>query len=193
MPLVHRSLRGALFVAFVAVVGRSWSFTAVVDWRPVLTHVPPAAADVALARAWRVLTDFDHYGEWNSFTVGVDTAPGLPEPGSPVGLSVVLGQPWPLDRWHGAHGGPGTRLELNFTWLEFNPTTRRMCWGIRHARAPLGLGPALHRVLHSNRCAELRHDEGTGEVQVRHTDENVGALAPLGSCFGRRSSAGSRR
>jgi hypothetical protein len=224
---VH-SLRAALLVAALAVVGKSWSFTAAVDWTSILAIVPSspglgdadaevsARAEVAaLERCWRVLTAFERYGEWNSFTVGVALGGGgagsLPSVGDRVALTVALGHPWPLDRAlalvHPAiaattDNGSGvqataasttrtTTLDLAFTWTEFDPRARRMCWGMRHRDVgPAFVRAALHRLIHSNRCAELRYSrspatEGAGtavtagSVQVRHTDENVGILAPL--------------
>jgi hypothetical protein len=164
-----------LLIAWV-ITSQNGSFLAETEFKTVA--VSPLASSgsesAALDEAWKVLTAFDEYGEWNSFTFGVTSSSSSPpQPGSPVVLQVSLGCPWPISRFITGR----TTMTLDFFWLVYDENAKTMCWGIRNEKFPI-----FDRMLHSNRCAFLRFVEVgdyEGHVQIRHEDENLGFLAPL--------------
>jgi len=163
-----------LLIALV-ITSQNGRFLAETEFKTVA--VTPLASleseSTSLDEAWRVLTAFDEYGEWNSFTFSVTSSSSPPQPGSPVVLQVSLGFPWPISRFITGR----TIMTLDFYWLVYDENAKTMCWGIRNDKFPF-----FDRMLHSNRCAFLRFVDGgdsEGHVQIRHKDENLGFLAPL--------------
>jgi hypothetical protein len=210
------------------------------DWQvvhSVVTGVEEAdvASAMALEEVWHALTDFDSYGAWNTFTTAVATTTTTtmtqpqqaaaaaaaaasappPRPGQAVALTVALGLPWPLSVLDSAYT---STLQLDFQWLEFNASAKRMCWGIRNgppamtsergetegrtvkSAAKQQLISLLDALLISHRCAELQvqmvetinstcstssasssnsDSQVVVQVRIRHSDENIGAVAPL--------------
>ena len=165
------SRSGILFWVVLAVavyLGQDFSFTAVHDWDTVSSSTSEMQH---LTRAWTLISTFDAYPTWNTFTTSVTTSQP-PVPGQPVQLAVTLGQPFPLSYFY-PNETSFSKMTLDFFWKEYSPSKHKMCWGIQNPTFPL-----LDIFLTSHRCCELRYQPNVG-VQVRHTDLNQGLVAPL--------------
>ena len=108
------------------------------------TTLPASSADV-----WRVLIDFEHYKNWNSFTQKAETE--FTE-GAPIYLEV-----------HGLESKPLQRVEFIHSVIP----ERRICWGMR-------IGPLLT----ANRIQWI-HPLTTDRTLYRTEDHISGILAPL--------------
>lgn len=151
--------------------GRESSFTASYGWYTILPASTNAEETQQLTHAWTLVSTFDAYPAWNTFTTSVTTSQP-PVPGQPVQLTVELGQPFPLSHFSNST----SKMTLDFYWIEYLPSEHKLCWGIRNN--PTSTFPILDIFLTSHRCCELRYQPGVG-VQVRHTDLNQGLVAPL--------------
>ena len=149
-------------------VGDKCQFTAVHDWDVIIaTDSDPNGKH--LTRAWSLIASFPDYPNWNSFTTSVSSASTPPTLGHPVQLTVNLGPPWPVSLFSTAQ----SNLTLDFYWKEYLPEQHTLCWGIDNPSYPI-----LNKILSSHRCCALRFTPALG-VEVRHSDLNVGYLAPL--------------
>lgn len=160
-----------------------FAFTAETAW----ADAGPSGVDIR--GVWGVMTAFEDYAGWNTFTTRVSRGGGdgngggraAPTVGDPVKLGVALGMPWPVSR---VYPERRTNLTLDFTWLDWAPPAlrrdtgqweARFCWGIRNRFFLLDF-----LTLRSFRCCSLRQpDAQQGGVQVKHSDLNEGLLAPL--------------
>ena len=193
--MVNRTTVGGSLVALtlaVSLAGRGplaglFAFTAETAW------TDAGAAGVDIRGVWDLVTDFEGYSGWNTFTTSVtsggssggDGSNGggraAPTVGDPVELGVTIGMPWPVSL---VYPERKTNLTLDFTWLDWAPPAlradtgqweARFCWGIRNRIFLLDF-----LTLRSFRCCSLRQLEAQqGGVQVKHSDLNEGLLAPL--------------
>ncbi|MDO3645900.1 SRPBCC domain-containing protein [Nocardia mangyaensis] len=92
--------------------------------------------DAPAEKVWEVLTDFEHYGEWNTFCV---EAASTLVPGDPIDMRVRLGTNTRAQReWIRTHT-PGT---------EFSYTMKPVALGALHSRRShtvVALGPNRSR------------------------------------------------
>lgn len=170
---------------------RQRKFTATEDWQQVLSVKDfLGGEEEALNHVWSVLTDFDEYSSWNTFTTQVILSENVPKPGTRVTLHVHLDMFWPLNI---RYSESTMNIILDFQWLQFDESEKKMCWGIRnnHRLADdtsnsvtstlndlIGvIDSVLDSFIISNRCAELKYSGKA--VWIKQTDENFGIIAPL--------------
>lgn len=108
--------------------------------------------DAPAAMVWQVLTDFERYGEWNSFTPGVTSDFRL---GSPVEMQVRL--------------VPGKKLMRQVETMNVLEPGRRFAYGY-------DLGSRY--ILRANRY-QIVDDLGAGRSRYYTTDKFSGVLVPL--------------
>jgi len=147
----------------------SFQFTALHDWETIIASTAKTSTEIErkqkMERAWNMVSTFENYPQWNTFTTFVGTKKPV-KINDPVTLHVTLDPPFPVNMLY-----LGTsNLTLDFVWLEYEPKEYKMCWGIR--------GNVISNMfLTSYRCCELKWVEKG--VQVRHSDLNVGLMAPI--------------
>jgi hypothetical protein len=155
----------SVFISLFAVLfyRTEFKFVALHDWDTIIE----TKTSNELERAWKLLSDFDNYKKWNTFTTFVGTSNQIPMIHEPVTLHVNLGLPYPFSILSKSK----SNLTLDFVWKDYQPRKHRLCWGIQ--------GNSIANIfLTSYRCCELRFIENVG-VQVKHSDLNEGIFAPL--------------
>jgi nucleoside-diphosphate-sugar epimerase len=150
------TIRFVVFAVYYVVVLLPYSVNFEVPW----ASVGPVGS-VTVENAYAVLTDFEMYPEWNTFTHHVETVRPL-RAGNKATLQVAL---------NNALDSRLQNLTLNFEFLEVTANTR-VCW--QYNMVPEYL---KKYVLRTRRCFEVSSNESN--VLVRHFDCNSGPLAPL--------------
>ena len=109
--------------------------------------------EFVLNLVWNIISSFNDYGKWNTFTTDVFTRQP-PVLGESVTLNVVMHYPWPI---HIFDNTSEIILTLDtFQLLQFDQASRRICWGIRNSKSGMTTlwSIVLDSLLISNRCME---------------------------------------
>jgi len=112
-----------------------------------------ARAEIAAPadRVWRVLADFEGYGQWNPFTPKVETDLAI---GAPVTLHVDM---------------PGKSSMVRTEWINLVEPEQTICWGMHMG----------HRGLLCANRWQVLHALDSGHTEYVTEDRMSGLLTPL--------------